>query len=65
MIDEEVRKIIDEQYEVALGILNNKRGSIEKAVTVLLDKEKITGDELQEIIDNVSSTKEVAASNQD
>jgi cell division protease FtsH len=50
MIDEEVRKIIDEQYQVALDILNNKKDSLKKAVKVLLDKEKISGDELKEIM---------------
>lgn len=50
MIDEEVRKIIDAQYQVALDILKEHRDTIEKAVTVLLDKEKITGGELKEIM---------------
>jgi len=50
MIDEEVRKIIDEQYQVALNILKKHRDTIEKAAIVLLDKEKITGDELREIM---------------
>ena len=51
IIDEEVRKIIDEQYQVALDILENKKDSLEKAVTVLLDKEKISGDELKKIME--------------
>ena len=55
MIDEEIRKIIDEQYQVALDILKNKRDSIEKAVTILLDKEKITGEELKRIMDEVDT----------
>jgi cell division protease FtsH len=50
MIDEEVRKIIDAQYKVAMDILAGHRDTIEKAVTVLLEKEKITGAELKEIM---------------
>jgi len=53
MIDQEVRRIIDEQYKVALAIIQEKRATIEKAVTVLLDREKITGEELREIMDDI------------
>jgi len=58
MIDEEVRKIIDEQYQVALDILKEHLDTIEKAVTVLLDREKITGDELKEIMGIEDRNKE-------
>lgn len=50
IIDEEIKKIIDEQYQVALSILKEKREIIEKAVKVLLEREKISGDELKEIM---------------
>ncbi len=49
-IDEEVKKIIDEQYQVALNILAGQRDTIEKAVQVLLEKEKISGEELKQIM---------------
>jgi cell division protease FtsH len=49
-IDEEVKKIIDEQYQVALSILQNRRETIERAVKVLLEQEKISGDELRQIM---------------
>ncbi len=52
MIDHEVRRIIDEQYMVARSLIQEQRETIEKAVTVLLDREKITGEELREIMDN-------------
>ena len=58
MIDEEIRKIIDEQYQVALDILKNKREPLERAVKVLLDKEKITGEDLKKIIGGESIAKE-------
>ena len=50
VIDEEVRHIIDEQYEVALKILEEKRDILEEAVTELLEKEKIEGSYLEELI---------------
>ncbi len=49
-IDEEVKKIIDEQYQVALAIIREQRDTIETAVKVLLEKEKISGDELKQIM---------------
>ncbi len=52
IIDEEVRKIIDKQYEVALNILKDKQELLKKAAQVLLQKEKISGAELEEIIAN-------------
>ena len=49
-IDDEVARIIDEQYQVALAILQGHRETIEQAVKVLLQQEKITGDELKQIM---------------
>jgi len=51
MIDQEVRRIIDEQYKVALAIIRENRDTVEEAVEVLLDREKISGEELREIMD--------------
>lgn len=51
MIDREISRIIDEQYKVALSIIHEQRPIIEKAVVILLDREKITGDELREIME--------------
>jgi len=65
MIDEEIRKIIDEQYQVALDILKNKRDAIEKAVTILLDKEKIKGEELKRIMDEVHNNVKEPSSQQE
>ena len=50
MIDHEVREIIGEQYQRALEILKGKKGILEKAVLVLLEKEKIDGEELKAIM---------------
>ena len=59
-IDEEVKKIIAEQYQVALSILKGQRDTIETAVKVLLEQEKITGDELKEIMARKAETPQDA-----
>ncbi|MHB8808450.1 MAG: ATP-dependent zinc metalloprotease FtsH [Desulfobulbaceae bacterium] len=59
-IDEEVKKIIDEQYQVALSILKGQRDTIETAVKILLEQEKITGDELKEIMAGKAQTPQDA-----
>lgn len=49
MIDAEIKQIIQEQYTVALDILRGKRPLLEKGAVILLEKETITGSELQEL----------------
>jgi cell division protease FtsH len=49
MIDAEIKDIIQEQYTVALDILRGKRPLLEKGAVLLLEKETITGAELQEL----------------
>jgi cell division protease FtsH len=49
MIDAEIKEIIQEQYAVALDILRGKRPLLEKGAVILLEKETITGSELQEL----------------
>lgn len=59
MIDEEVKRIIDEQYEVALSILKLNRKLMETAAASLIDKEIIDGEGLyalsQAVEKNISS----------
>ncbi len=43
------KEIIQEQYAVALDILRGKRPLFEKGAVILLEKETITGSELQEL----------------
>jgi len=57
VIDEEVRNIIDRQYTVAMKLLNEKRDILEKAVTELLEKEKIDGSYLEELIKEKETEK--------
>jgi cell division protease FtsH len=51
LIDSEVREIISEQYKVALEILRQKRSILDKTVEVLLQKEKIDGEELKALME--------------
>ncbi len=55
LIDKEIRKIVDEQYERALGILKSKRDILEQAAEKLLKNEVIEGDELKALADVVSN----------
>lgn len=50
MIDEEVKAIIDQQYEKARGILSQLRPTLEKGSKLLLENEKIEGKEFQELM---------------
>lgn len=49
IIDEEVKKILDDAYESVLSILNSKREILEKLTEILLDQEKVEGDEFERI----------------
>ena len=60
LIDSEVRNIIQKQYEKAVEILKEKRQVLEKGTALLLDKEKIDGNELKAIMVS-SETTEVPA----
>jgi cell division protease FtsH len=50
MIDKEVTEIIREQYEKAHEILKGKRDILDKGAVVLLEKEKIDGEELKALM---------------
>jgi len=50
MIDKEINEIISTQYDKAVEIVRKNKDSLEKAVTVLLEKEKIDGKELKQIM---------------
>jgi cell division protease FtsH len=48
-IDEEVKKLIDEQYERALGILRKNKKGLTQLAEILLEKEVIFSDDLEVI----------------
>ena len=57
MIDGEVKEIIQQQYRVALDILNSQRSLLEKGAKLLLETETITGDELIALGKEISTTE--------
>lgn len=52
VIDEEVRRIIDEGYETAKRILTEKRADLERLAQGLLEYETLTGPEIMKVINN-------------
>jgi cell division protease FtsH len=64
-IDQEISEIISAQYARALGILKDKRGALEKSVTVLLEKETIEGPELKTLMTDVAGGKSAPAATVD
>ena len=57
LIDEEVKAIINQQYEKALEILNQLRPRLDKGSQMLLENEKIEGKELQELLDEIQDRR--------
>ncbi len=49
IIDEEIKKIIDSAYSKAKEILNANRDKLDKVAEILIEKEKITGEEFDAI----------------
>jgi cell division protease FtsH len=58
IIDQEVRSIIDQQYTIAMKLLNEKRKILEEAAMELLEKEKIEGSYLEELIRQKQTAQE-------
>lgn len=51
----EMKRISNSCYEKALDILNNNKLLLEKTANLLIEKETISGDELNEVIDGLHS----------
>lgn len=51
----EMKMISNSCYEKALDILNNNKSLLEKTANLLIEKETISGDELNEVIDGLHS----------
>ena len=58
IIDLEVRSIIDQQYVVAMKLLDEKRKILKEAAMELLEKEKIEGSYLEELIRKEKNAQE-------
>ena len=52
IIDEEVKKIIDTGYQKAVKLLSDNMDKLTAVANVLLDKEKIDGDEFESIMNS-------------
>jgi len=48
-VDDEIRQIIQDQYEVALSILSEKKDILERGAGLLLEKEKIDREEIESL----------------
>jgi cell division protease FtsH len=49
-IDNEIKRIVDESYERALGLLRDNIQTLHDLSVCLIDKENLTGDQVDEII---------------
>ena len=52
IIDEEIKNIIDKAYEQAKAILSEHRDKLDRVAEILVEKEKITGEEFDSIFAN-------------
>ena len=52
IIDDEVKKIIDEAYAKTLEILREHRTKLDRVVEVLMEKEKIEGEEFDLLMED-------------
>jgi cell division protease FtsH len=59
VIDSEIKKIIDSAYEQARAILNDHRDKLDAVAAVLIEKEKITGQEFDQIFGDGIKTEQM------
>ena len=58
-IDEEIKRIVDERYELAKRLLTENRDMLESISRELLDKETIDEKEFDEIMNKVKAERQV------
>ena len=51
MVDQEVIRIVKEQYDKAMGILKENAGKLNEISAYLLERENISGEEFMEILE--------------
>ncbi|MCQ2957956.1 MAG: hypothetical protein MJ180_03525, partial [Candidatus Gastranaerophilales bacterium] len=56
-VDNEVRNIVDEQYEYAKKLLTENKDIMEAIVKVLLEKETLEETEVNEIMENTIASR--------
>ena len=59
IIDAEIKKIIDSAYDQARAILNDHRDKLDAVAAVLIEKEKITGQEFDQIFGDGIKTEQM------
>lgn len=59
MVDEEVIRIVGEQYDKALAILKENAAKLNEISAYLLERETITGEEFMEILNQKPETEEI------
>jgi cell division protease FtsH len=57
LIDNEIKEIINQQYSSALEILQGKKEILKKGAHLLLEKEKIDGEEIKALMDETAPSK--------
>ena len=57
-IDKEVKRIIDEKYELAKEILNNNRDILNELALSLLENESINAEEFDELVEKVKARRQ-------
>jgi len=54
-VDSEVRKIIDEAYNTSIQLLSDNSDKLERVANVLMEKEKISGEEFESVFNGVTN----------
>ena len=57
-IDSEIRRLVDEAYEKTESILNEHRDKLDAVAAVLMEKEKVTGKEFEDIMNPKPTVEE-------
>ncbi len=58
LLDEEIDRIVKESYEKALNTLKDHRDALDRLAEALLDRETLTGDEVEQIIKGEENGRE-------
>ena len=62
IIDEEIKKLVDNAYKTAKKILTEKRDDLEKLAQALLEYETLTGDEIKRVLAGEKLNKDAESS---
>ncbi len=63
VIDREVREIVSRQYERALSVLRGQKDTLDRGAEILLEKEKIDGEELKALMGKVAAEHQAPEGN--